>query len=149
MKTQISNLINGAKSVRRDENHEKYINAAQATSHVGYAGSNSLIRREIAEKVISENPDGMRVQILGNVYYLERKTSVSGKSVWFSCPLQLNDFLLISGYQVCPYKNETSFLLNVNEDMTVCIHMQTRRNEKSQWRYRGSLWIGEEFITIL
>lgn len=149
MKTQISNLINGAKSVRRDENHSKYINAFPATSHVGYAGSNVQLRREVSGKVLAENVDGMCVQMFGKVYNLDRKTSVSGKSVWFSCPLQMDDFLLISGYQSCPYKNECSFLLTINEDMTVCIHMQTRRNEKSQWRYRGSLWIGEEFITIL
>lgn len=149
MKTQISNLINGAKQIRRDLSHSKYINATAATSHIGYAGTNRSLRQEIADKVITENPDGMDIEISGRKFHLDRSSSLSGKTIWFSTEISLEDFMLLSGYAENPFKNEESFILTLNNDMTVDIQMFSRRNSLSQWKHRGNVSVGEEFVTIL
>lgn len=149
MKTQIENLINGSKQVRRDLSNSKYINCARATSHIGYAGTNRKDRKEIADKVIFENPNGLEIEMFGKVFHLEPETSLSGKTIWFSTSINFEDFMLLSGYNEKPFKNEASFTLSFNQDMTVCIHMFSRKNERGQWRYRSSFNIGEEFVTIL
>ena len=149
MKTQISNLINGAKQIHRDLSHSKYINATAATSHIGYAGTNRSLRQEIADKVIAENPDGMDIEISGRKFHLNRFSSLSGKTIWFSTEISLEDFMLLSGYAETPFKNEDSFILTFNNDMTVDIQMFSRRNSLSQWKHRGNVGVGEEFVTIL
>ncbi len=149
MKTQISNLINGAKQIHRDLSHSKYINATAATSHIGYAGTNRSLRQEIADKVIAENPDGMDIEISGRKFHLNRFSSLSGKTIWFSTEIRLEDFMLLSGYAETPFKNEESFILTFNNDMTVDIQMFSRRNSLSQWKHRGNVGVGEEFVTIL
>lgn len=150
MKTQISNLINGSKEIRRSLTHSKYINAAQATSHTGYAGSERKVRQEIADKVIAENLNGLDVEMFGKTIHLERNSSLSGKTVYFSTKLNLADFRLISGYTENPFsKYEGSFTLIFNNDMTVELQMFSRRNSNSQWKHRGSLYVDEAFVTIL
>lgn len=149
MKTQISNLINGTKLIRRDLSHSKYTNAGAATSHIGYAGTNSTLRKEIADKVIAENPNGMDIEMFGKKFHLDRSSSLSGKTVWFSTEINLEDFMLLSGYSENPFKYEVSFTLTLNNDVTVDIQMFSRRNNISQWRHRGTVIIGEEFVTIL
>lgn len=150
MKTQISNLINGAKYIRRDLSHSKYITASQATSHIGYAGSDRKVRQEIADKVIAENLSGLDVEMFGKTIHLERYSSLSGKTVYFSTVLNLADFLLISGYTENPFsKYEGSFTLMFNNDMTVKLQMFSRRDENSKWQIKGRVSIDEAFITIL
>lgn len=149
MKTQISDLVSGVKDIRRDLSHPKYANAPQATSHVGYGGTNSKIRQEIAEKVLSEHPDGMDIEMCSKRFHLDRSSSLSGKTVWFSTEIDSGDFLLLSGYKVVPFSNERSFTLLLNSDMTIEIQMSSRPNNRCQWKYRGCARIGEEFVTIL
>lgn len=149
MKTQISNLINGTKLIRRDLSHSKYANAGAATSHIGYAGTNNTLRQEIANKVIAENPNGMDIEMFGKKFHLDRSSSLSGKTVWFSTEINLEDFMLLSGYSENPFKYEVSFTLTLNNNMTVDIQMFSRRNNISQWKHRGNVIIGEEFVTIL
>lgn len=149
MKTQISDLINGAKQIHRDLSHSKYINATASTSHIGYAGTNRSLRQEIADKVIAENPDGMDIEISGRKFHLDRSSSLSGKTIWFSTEISLEDFMLLSGYAAPPFKSEESFILTFNNDMTVDIQMFSRRNNLSQWKHRGNVSVGEEFVTIL
>ena len=149
MKTQISNLINGAKQIRRDLSHSKYINATAATSHIGYAGTNRTLRQAIVDKVIAENPDGMDIEMFGRKFHLDRSSSLSGKTVCFSTEINLEDFMLLSGYAENPFKNEESFTLMFNNDMTIDIQMFSRRNSLSLWKHRGNVSIGEEFVTIL
>ena len=89
MKTQINALISGRKDVRWNGSHPKYAGAAMATSHIGYAGTNSAIRRDIAAKVITENPEYMRIDILGREYILKASYSCSGKSVYYSAAYRM------------------------------------------------------------
>ena len=149
MKTQINNLINGQKNVIRDENDEKYINAPMSSSHDEYAGTNYDTRREVASKVFEENPECLNVEVRGIKFTMPRYSSLSGKTVWFSCPITSEDYLHITGAKELPYKHETSFTLEINMEMKVIIMKSTRHSERAQWKYRGDICIGEEFVTIL
>lgn len=126
MKTQINSLINGTNSIRRDLFHSKYENAKQATDHLGYAGTNNVIRM-----------------------HLKKNASLSDKTVWFTTDISLDEFLLFTGHKENPFKNEFSFTLKINGDMTVLIDKFTRRNERASWQHRGYHYIDEAFITIL
>lgn len=148
MKTQINALISGRKDVRRDESHPKYAGAAMATSHIGYAGTNSAIRQDIAAKVIAENPEYMRIDILGREYILKASYSCSGKSVYYSAGISDEDFTHITGYAQ-PFTYEHSFSLFISGDMYVQVNMFTRKTPAAQWKNRGWVNIGEEFVKIL
>ena len=150
MKTQISSLIDGRKDVRIDPTNEKYINAPKASSHTGFGGTNSKIRQEIGERVIAENPDGLRIKAFGKEFFLGKKTSTTGKTVWFAAELSAEDFALFAGYMP-EFKEgvEISYFINISMDMYVDVYCQTRNNERSQWRQRRDEYVGSEFITIL
>lgn len=144
-KQQISNLINGEKRTIRRENHEKYLTANAATSHVGYAGTNGVERARIAEIVAEQNPGMMTVEICGHVVTLTRRTTKSGKSWWWQAeiPEELaNHFMFTDGIL-------KAYTLFVNGDCTVEIMKCVRKTERQQWRYSYRQPIGEEFITIL
>lgn len=150
MKTQISNLINGQKNVRREENNEKYLIAKQATSHRGFAGTNNKKRMTIAEQVIAENPDKLNVEILGKQFTLNVEKSVSGKTTTFITEISLDDFMLISDFVKKPFdKFEAKYHLTINNDMTIRVDASSRKTAGSMWITKHSLHIGEEFITIL
>lgn len=151
MKTQISSLIDGRKDVRIDPTNEKYINAPKATSHTGFGGTNSRTRQEVGERVIAENPDGLHIQAFGKDFFLEKKTSTTGKTVWFVAELSAKDFALFAGYMPEFKKEgvETSYSINISMDMYVDVYCHTRNNERSIWRQRRDEYIGTEFITIL
>ena len=148
-KTQISSLINGQKVVIRDENNTKYINVPMTTSHNGYAGTNTAIREEIAQKVFNENPELINIDARGKHFTLKKCSTLSGKTSWYEANITADDFLLLSGYKMLPYTTETEYTLKIETDMKVCIALVTRRNERAQWRYRTTIYIGEEFITII
>ena len=148
-KTQINQLINGQKTVIRDENNPKYINAPMATSHNGYAGTNASIREEIANNVFAENPELINIDARGKHFTLKKCSTLSGKTSWYGTSITADDFLLLSGYKMLPYMAETEYTLKIEADMKVCIMLVTRRNERAQWRYRTTIYIGEEFITIV
>lgn len=149
MKTQISDLINGQKTVIRDENNIKYANAPMATSHNSYAGTNTAIREEIANKVFAENPESINIETQGKQFTLNKCSTLSGKTSWYETSITADDFLLLSGYKMLPYTVETEYTLKIETDMKVCIALVTRRNERAQWRYRSTIYIGEEFVNIL
>ena len=148
-KAQINQLINGQKTVIRDENNPKYINAPMATSHNGYAGTNASIREEIANNVFAENPELINIDARGKHFTLKKCSTLSGKTSWYETSITADDFLLLSGYKMLPYMAETEYALKIEADMKVCITLLTRRNERAQWRYRTTIYIGEEFITIV
>ena len=151
MKTQITYLINGTQDIRRDLANSKYINCPKASSHIGYAGTNLKTRTEIAEKVKEENPNGMDVEMFGKKFHLSRLSSVSGKTVWFSTEISLEDFLLLSGYVEEPFKDskESKFELEITNSMNVLLHKWCRVNDKSPMKYRVYDYIDESFVTIL
>lgn len=148
MKTQIKSLINGRINVRRDLTLAKYINAPKATSHDGFAGTSYSVRNEIAQKVITENPEFMDVEIFGCKLHLVKKASCSGKTVRYNTVLSDEEFEIITG---APYPSDNMWTssLTIHEDMTVEVTRWRRRNEKQQWKEMGTKYIGEEFITIL
>ena len=149
MKTQISNLINGYANVRRDETNAKYATAALATTPFSkYVGSPIALREEVGGKVLAENPDGMDVEILGHKFHLNRHASCSGKTVWFSAELTLEEHGLLMG-EPYPSNNEWRSALTIDSLMYVEVSRFMRRSEKAQWKQKASMYIGEEFVTIL
>ena len=120
-----------------------------ATSHNGYAGTNASIREEIANNVFAENPELINIDARGKHFTLKKCSTLSGKTSWYETSITADDFLLLSGYKMLPYMAETEYALKIEADMKVCITLLTRRNERAQWRYRTTIYIGEEFITIV
>ena len=148
-KTQINGLINGQKKVIRDENHAKYSNAPKATSHEGFGGTNVEVREEIAAKVFAENPESILIEARGKQFTLKRCYTTTGKTSWYEASVTANDFLLLTGYKMLPYANEAHYMLKIEPDMKVCIVITTRSNERAQWKYSSTIYLGEELITIL
>lgn len=150
MKTQISNLINGSKSVKRDLSNAKYINAPGSTSFGDFAGTNSEIRKSIAEQVFAENGSSISIEIAGLNLILSKHTSTTGKTSFYEVEITEAQFMQISGYAAKPFnKHEGSFSLKIYGDMTVVLSKFARRNSNCQWKMRGYDYIGEEFVTIL
>ena len=149
MKTQISNLINGYANVRRDETNAKYATAAPSTAPFSkYAGSPVKLREEIGEKVVTENPGGLDAEIMGRRFHLDRHASCSGKTVWFSAELTPEEHELLMG-EPYPSNNEWRSTLTIDSLIYVEVPRFMRRNERQQWKQKASMYIGEEFVTIL
>ena len=150
MKTQISNLINGSKSVKRDLSNQKYINAPKSTSFGDFAGTNKETRTLIAEKVLAENMFVIEIEVSGIRLLLPKCVSTTGKTQWYETTITELQFMQILGYDQKPFnKNEGCYSLKIYGDMTVCLNKWARRNKNSQWKFRGYEWIGEEFVNIL
>lgn len=149
MKTQISNLVNGHANVRCDESHSKYLTTAPATAPFSkYVGSPIDLRKEVGKKVVTENPDGLDVEIMGHKFHLNRHASCSGKTVWFSTGLTPEEHELLMG-EPYPSNNEWRSTLKIDSLMYVEVSRFMRRSEKAQWKQKASMYIGEEFVTIL
>lgn len=147
MKTQIQNLINGAKNIIRQEGHAKYLTAKPATSHNGWAGTNRDERAKIAAKVHEENPDGMTIEACGQKIDLPIHYSGTGKSWTWIAELTQEQYIALGG----KYTNGTikSYQLNIFADCTAMIFSFTKKTERSQWRQSNQTYIDESFITIL
>lgn len=152
MKTQIRELVNGAKCVIRDARHPKYANAARATSHDGYAGTDRKTREEVAGRVFAENGGTMRVAVRGVHLEPRRETSLSGKTARYSAEISLGQANAICGFA----KGTTWFLRGegrwefaIHGDCTCGVTSWTRATPGSEWKQRLSFDIGEEFVTIL
>ena len=73
-----------------------------------------------------------------------------GKTIWWSREISLDENLCITGLAHNPItKHMSCFLLTIFDNMKCRISWLARRNEKSKWKERGAMWLGEEFITIL
>lgn len=149
MKTQISNLINGARNVIRDEAHEKYITAKQATSHVGYAGTSHNERQEIGAHVYTENGDTLHVNVRGVELTLQIHKSMSGKSWYWRTELTEEQYKTICQTSIGVGTNLRSYVLNINGDCTVYVQTFNRRTERQNWRNGYTHNIDEAFVTIL
>ncbi|MDY6148522.1 MAG: hypothetical protein SPI35_05865 [Porphyromonas sp.] len=89
-KTQISTLVNGAQ--------EQVLNCEKDYTGVA-AGSTTKERAEVWNKVVAENPDGLNVELFGMKFFLDRKSSLSGKTTTFSRELDYNEAKkIIGGY---------------------------------------------------
>ena len=113
-----------------------------------YAGSPIKLREEIGDKVRAENPDGLDVEIMGHKFHLNRHASYSGKTVWFSTELTSDEHELLMG-EPYPSNNEWRSALTIDSLMYVEVSRFMRRSEKAQWKQKASMYIGEEFVTIL
>lgn len=146
MKTQITNLINGRKSVIRDLNCKKYLNAKPATSHVGYAGTNRDERAAIAEMVYVENPEQLFLSARGMNFVLPICRSKSGKSWSWNCSISEDEYKALGGWHTDGTLK--SYMLCVNDDMTIQILSFTRKSENAQWRLSYLDYVDEAYFTI-
>lgn len=148
MKTQITNLINGAKNVIRNMEDAKYMTAMPATSHNGYAGTNRDERNEIAAKVYEENGDMLNINAKGIALTLPIHRSTTGKTWSWGCPLTEEQYVALGGQ----YTEGTlkSYSLEVLMSCEVVLYSFTRRSEAAQWRSVGPMtYLDESFIQIL
>lgn len=150
MKTQIQNLISGEANVRRDLTHSKYANATRSTSFGDYAGSKFYERKAIASQVLFENQGDLILEICGKKFHLTRSQSCSGKTIWWSTEISLEDYLLLTGEKENPITDyQSSFSILFYDNMKCQLFASARKNDNSKWTQRRSSWLGEEFITIL
>ena len=148
MKTQITNLINGAKNVIRNMEDAKYMTAKPATSHNGYAGTNRDERNEIAAKVYAENGDALNITAKGIALTLPIHRSTTGKSWSWNCDLTEEQYTALGG----TYTEGTlkSYALTMTMSCEVILRSFTRKTEAAQWREVGPMtYLDESFIQIL
>lgn len=94
-KTQISALVNG--SLGQILNNDKDYSALPRQCHEGrHAGSSYADSDAIWVKVLAENPTALTIELFGETYVLERKSSLSGKSVWYSTSLTREQAALLA-----------------------------------------------------
>lgn len=143
MKTQIQNLINGCKDVCRMLEHPKYATAKQATSHIGYAGTNDKDRAEIAAKVATENPDDMTIRVRGEKLTAKRTQSHSGKSWAWTAQISRATYESFGG--IANYKDSAeTYRLCITGDCFVMVYKKIKGSGKGN----GYEAIDEAFITI-
>lgn len=151
MKTQIYNLINGSKNVVRMESCLKYTTAKKATSHNGYAGTNSDERAAVAAKVFAENGDEMKVTIRNVDLTLRRGSSTTGKTSWYSCELDSDEFQIITSGHTYEWPADMkfkSFDIRINHDCTITATRYGKSSDNAQWKAREWVDIDEAFCTI-
>ncbi len=148
MKTQIQNLINGAKNIIRNEADEKYTTAKPATSHIGYAGTNREERERIAAAVIAENPGSLEIEARGLTLSLHKRTSVSGKTITYETALTEDEYKILVGVSSLPGTLERSFSLCINNDMTVRVDRFSRKSPNAMWKLKEYIYLDEAFIVI-
>jgi hypothetical protein len=90
MKNQISNLRSGTKNQVLNPEVD-YTKLPNATSHVGHGGTNNAEVEAIWSKVISENPETMKVVIKGIELEMKANWSLSRKSVSYNVSISRED----------------------------------------------------------
>lgn len=107
MKTQISILRSGTKNQVLNPEVD-YTKLPHATSHVGHGGTNSSEVENIWHKVISENPETMKVIVKGIELEMEASWSLSRKSVNYISSITKED--LENKFGITPSKKETPYI---------------------------------------
>lgn len=152
MKTQICDLINGAKNIIRDLSASKYASCPAGTS-AEFAGTAIEERAAVAEAVKLENPEALRVNVRGVELVLQAdRAETSGRIVNYYSDITPAQWCAITGRgaeRLKIYKFETSFIFRVNADMTAEALIFARRGPAAMWRTRKYEFIDESFITIL
>lgn len=129
MKAQINSLKNGSI-------HEE-------------GGTSIDTRKEIAAKVISENPKCMNILIKGVKLTLYPEFSANKNLTGYTCDINLDQFKTIESKDYNPFIFESSFIFEVGADMKVRISKMTRKSANHQWKFRGWDNIDESLIEIL
>lgn len=152
MKTQICDLINGAKNVIRELSASKYAGCPAGTS-AEFAGTTIRERAAVAEAVKLENPEMLHVNVRGVELVLQAdRAKTSGRIVNYCADITAAQWCTITGRGAeCLeiYKFETSFCFRVNADMTAEALIFARKSPAAMWRTRKYEYIDESFITIL
>lgn len=152
MKTQICDLINGAKNVIRDLSASKYAECPAGTS-AEFAGTTIRERAEAAEAVKLENPETLRINVRGVELVLQAdRAKTSGRIVNYCADITAAQWCTITGRgSECLkiYQYETSFSFRVNADMTAEALIFARKSPAAMWRTRKHEYIDESFITVL
>lgn len=152
MKTQIYDLINGAKNVIRGLDASKYAECPAGTS-ADFAGTVASERATIAEAVKRENPETLRVNVRGVELVLQAdRSKTSGRIVNYCSDITPAQWCTITGRgaeSLEIYKFETSFSFRINADMTAEALVFARKSPGAMWRTRKYEYIDESFITIL
>lgn len=143
MKTQIKSLVNGRANVVRDEANEKYAGVEEI------AGTNSIIREEIARKVLDENPDGMDIEVKGVRLHLGRYASCSGKTIWYNVELTHEQYIAIMGHDFPDRRLEWCAYFDLSMNMIPRVTRFSRRNERATWKQKQDIMFDESFVTIL
>nr|WP_320037167.1 hypothetical protein [uncultured Bacteroides sp.] len=105
-------------------------------------GTNRSIRLSVSEKVISENMEGMKIQIRGCELNLVADWSRSRKTVAYRGDLPINVYNELLGDHNLP-KVDPRATIVINGDMTIMIYTNSRK-QKMAYSY-----IKEEEIQIL
>lgn len=143
MKTQINSLINGRANVVRDEANDKY------TGMQEIVGTNTIIREEIARKVLDENPDGMDVEVNGVRLHLDRHASCSGKTVWYNTKINREQYIAITGNDFPDRRLEWCAYFDLSMNMIPRVTRFSRRNYRAAWKQKQDIVLDEAFVTIL
>lgn len=96
MKTQIKDLRSGRATQVLNPNVD-YSKLPQATSHVGHSGTNSVLVAEVFAKVISENPQELRIELKGFEFTLKANYSVAGNLKGYFTSITDEELVDISG----------------------------------------------------
>jgi hypothetical protein len=104
MKTQISKLRSGNKNQVLNP-QVNYSELPQATSHVGHGGSNKIDVDWIWKRVSSENPESMKIKMMGVEVELTANWSLSKQSVTYWGSLSKED--LREKFSITPAKKQT------------------------------------------
>lgn len=155
MTTQINHLRSGKKIQILNPNVD-YSNLPKASNHSGHAGSNTNEVLAIWEKIKTENPEYMDIEVMGLELRLTANWSDSRKSCSYSCeltPAQLSKFHIVAskkGYAHITIHDSTTIevtngknsfihlcpsLITINTNNSITIEEITHRD----WYVRESI----------
>jgi hypothetical protein len=105
MNTQINTLVQGSQN---------------------FAGTNQLIRNEIANKVIAENQEKMTIEVKGEKIILSANWSLSRKSVNYFGQISLELYKHFCGDYCLPKETPKAFI-QISGDMRVSLTTNTKK----------------------
>lgn len=122
MKTQIYSLVNGSSHI---------------VGQVQTSGTNSKIRKEIAEKVRAENPEMMAIKVKGIELLGKASYSVSRLSISWIFSLTIDEYKTIAetSFGISPREGKNHPCLKISGDCEVSVHCG------NSWRYIPESWI--------
>ena len=113
MKTQINTIVNGGK-----------IGIGEVSPN---GGTNVQIRQELFEKILSENPDSMLIEIDGFKFVLTHGTSSTGKTHFYKGIAPLELWKKWEGNNCLSVKREDECLVILAADCTLTAQILTSK----------------------
>ena len=129
MKTQIKNIVEGNR-VR--------------------VGTPMDERFAVAEKVFAENPGQIKMKVNGVHVCLPYRTSTTGKTKFYEGEISEADALTILGWKYPRHQKhcERYYSLMLNMDMTMELHICTKRTPGAEMKQRAGITIDANDTTI-